>query len=261
MTLPHRCLFLSDLHLGSGRTRARELWTLLQRERSERVVLVGDILDLTSWQQRQPEFSEGEWQVLQWLLQRQRAGELIWLLGNHEQPLRDLLKDSPRCSWISEQLTYTSLHGLRLLITHGDQLELSPMAFNRTEEFGIRLFNRWERQHLRWKLKLPSPSELVLGTGRGQSLLNRFYDAQLEAARRAKVDGIICGHIHGAALEERDGLLLINTGCWTHPPGTAVVETASGNWQLLDGHGGRQQWLPKSASPTRHVSGCSADPA
>ena len=52
MSLPHRCLFLSDLHLGTGRTRARALWTLLQQQPSERVVLVGDILDLTSWQQR-----------------------------------------------------------------------------------------------------------------------------------------------------------------------------------------------------------------
>ena len=102
MTLPHRCLFLSDLHLGSGRTRARALWELLQRERSERVVLVGDILDLTSWQQSQPRFSQAEWLVVQWLLQRQRAGELVWLLGNHEQPLRDWLGASAPCSWISE---------------------------------------------------------------------------------------------------------------------------------------------------------------
>ena len=65
MSLPHRCLFLSDLHLGTGRTRARALLSLLQQEPSERVVLVGDILDLTSWQQRQPQFSPAEWQVLQ----------------------------------------------------------------------------------------------------------------------------------------------------------------------------------------------------
>ena len=74
MSLPHRCLFLSDLHLGTGRTRAGALWTLLQREPSERVVLVGDILDLTSWQQSQPRFSQAEWLVVQWLLQRQLAG-------------------------------------------------------------------------------------------------------------------------------------------------------------------------------------------
>ena len=84
MSLPHRCLFLSDLHLGTGRTRARALLTLLLQEPSERVVLVGDILDLTSWQQRQPQFSQAEWQVLQWLLHR-LAVELIAV--DHEQPL------------------------------------------------------------------------------------------------------------------------------------------------------------------------------
>ena len=259
MSLPHRCLFLSDVHLGTGRTRARALWTLLQREPSERVVLVGDILDLTSWQQRQPRFSKAEWQVLQWLLQRHRAGELVWLLGNHEQPLRDWLGTSAACSWISEQLTYTSLHGQRLLVTHGDQLDCQAISFNRGEEFAIRLFHRLESQHLRWNLKLPSPSALAMGTASGRRLISRFHSAQLEAARQAGVDGIICGHSHGAALEQRDGLLLINTGCWTHPPGTVVVETACGSWELLDGNGGRQQWHPETASGHTNVSSVRAD--
>lgn len=259
MSLPHRCLFLSDVHLGTGRTRARALWTLLQREPSERVVLVGDILDLTSWQQRHPRFSQVEWQVLQWLLQRHRAGELVWLLGNHEQPLRDWLGTSAACSWISEQLTYTSLHGQRLLVTHGDQLDCQAISFNRGEELAIRLCHRLESQHLRWNLKLPSPSALAMGTASGRRLISRFHSAQLEAARQAGVDGIICGHSHGAALEQRDGLLLINTGCWTHPPGTVVVETACGSWELLDGNGGRQQWHPETASGHSNVSSIRAD--
>ena len=259
MSLPHRCLFLSDVHFGTGRTRAGALWELLQREPSERVVLVGDILDLTSWQQRQPQFSEAEWQVLQWLLQRQRAGELVWLLGNHEQPLRDWLGASASCSWISEQLTYTSLSGQRLLVTHGDQLEHQPMAFSRSEELGIRLFQGLERQHLRWNLKLPSPSAMALRTGRGRSLIHRFHNAQLDAARTAGVDGIICGHIHEALLEQRDGRLVINTGCWTHPPGTAIAETACGSWQLLDGHGGRHEWQPCPPAQTSNVSSVSAN--
>ena len=259
MSLPHRCLFLSDLHLGTGRTRARALLTLLQQEPSERVVLVGDILDLTSWQQRQPQFSQVEWQVLQWLLQRQRAGELVWLLGNHEQPLREWLDASPACSWISEQLTYTSLHGQRLLVTHGDQLDCPAMSFNRQEEIGIRLFQCLEEQHLRWNLKLPSPSALALRTRGGRRLISRFHNAQLQAARQAGVDGIICGHIHGSALEEREGLLLINTGCWTHPPGSAVVETACGSWQLLDGSGGRRQWQPAAGESQANVTEISVD--
>ena len=197
--------------------------------------------------------------MLQWLLQRHRAGELVWLLGNHEQPLRDWLGTSAACSWISEQLTYTSLHGQRLLVTHGDQLDCQAISFNRGEELAIRLCHRLESQHLRWNLKLPSPSALAMGTASGRRLISRFHSAQLEAARQAGVDGIICGHSHGAALEQRDGLLLINTGCWTHPPGTVVVETACGSWELLDGKGGRQQWHPETASGHTNVSSVRAD--
>ena len=113
------------------------------------------------------------------------------------------------------------------------------------------------RQHLRWNLKLPSPSALALRTRGGRRLISRFHNAQIEAARQAGVDGIICGHSHGAALEEREGLLLINTGCWTHPPGTAVVETACGSWQLLDGS--RRQWQPSAAESPANVSEISVD--
>ena len=144
-------------------------------------------------------------------------------------------------------------------MTHGDQLDCQAISFNRGEELAIRLCHRLESQHLRWNLKLPSPSALAMGTASGRRLISRFHSAQLEAARQAGVDGIICGHSHGAALEQRDGLLLINTGCWTHPPGTVVVETACGSWELLDGNGGRQQWHPETASGHTNVSSVRAD--
>ena len=155
--------------------------------------------------------------------------------------------------------TYTSLHGQRLLVTHGDQLDCQAISFNRGEELAIRLCHRLESQHLRWNLKLPSPSALAMGTRGGRRLISRFHSAQLEAARQAGVDGIICGHSHGAVLEQRDGLLLINTGCWTHPPGTVVVETACGSWELLSGSGGRQQWHPEVASGHTNVSSVRTD--
>lgn len=41
-------------------------------------------------------------------------------------------------------------------------------------------------------------------------------------------DGVICGHIHSACLEDHAPVRVLNTGCWTHPPGTFLVETADG---------------------------------
>ena len=45
---PHRALFLSDVRLGTGRTETRRLLQQLKAHPSERLVLVGDILDCTT---------------------------------------------------------------------------------------------------------------------------------------------------------------------------------------------------------------------
>lgn len=238
---PHRALFLSDLHIGTGRCCAADLLQLLQSEPTERLILVGDILDLSAWQQKAPHFSSDELTLLKLFWRRQRAGELIWLLGNHEQPLRDQHHHGlNRPSWIADQLTYHSLDGRRLLVTHGDQLSFNGLQFSRIEQIGLSLVTAMERLHRRLQPPLPSPSALILESGSGRRLSQAFHRAQAEHAEAQQVDGIICGHIHAALLEQQPHGLIINTGCWTHPHGTVVVETASGDWQLIDAAGNRQ---------------------
>jgi UDP-2,3-diacylglucosamine pyrophosphatase LpxH len=241
MTVAHRCLFLSDLHLGTRRCRAKTLLQLLQRHPSERLVLVGDILDFSAWQQRPARFSQAELQLLSYFWQRQLNGELIWLLGNHENPLRQFggawLQQQQH--WIREELVYTSLHGQRLLVLHGDQLPFGGLSFNHLELFALRGLGVLERLHRYLCLPLPSPSALMLGSWMGRKLVSNFHAVQESWAKQQQWDGIICGHIHGALLEKRQSCLVVNTGCWTHAPGTAVAETAAGDWLLLDGRGGQ----------------------
>jgi len=45
-------------------------------------------------------------------------------------------------------------------------------------------------------------------------------------AQRHGFDGVICGHIHSACLENHGPVRVLNTGCWTHAPGIFLVETA-----------------------------------
>ncbi|MFX8262636.1 hypothetical protein ABTL46_22530, partial [Acinetobacter baumannii] len=56
--------------------------------------------------------------------------------------------------------------------------------------------------------------------------------AGLEDARRRGVDGIVCGHIHRAALIERDGLVYANDGDWVESL-TALAEDPDGTLRLL----------------------------
>ena len=56
--------------------------------------------------------------------------------------------------------------------------------------------------------------------------------ACLDDARRRGLDGIICGHIHRAALVQRDGIVYANDGDWVESL-TALVEEADGRLRLL----------------------------
>ena len=70
--------------------------------------------------------------------------------------------------------------------------------------------------------------------------MERFQRATLVAAREARVDGVICGHIHKADLTAIDGLLYCNDGDWVESC-TALVEDHAGELKLLT-------WRPSAAA-------------
>jgi UDP-2,3-diacylglucosamine pyrophosphatase LpxH len=66
-----------------------------------------------------------------------------------------------------------------------------------------------------------------------ERFIDRFVKAGLDDAKQRGLDGIICGHIHRAALFERDGLIYANDGDWVESL-TALAEAPDGTLQLLD---------------------------
>jgi UDP-2,3-diacylglucosamine pyrophosphatase LpxH len=60
----------------------------------------------------------------------------------------------------------------------------------------------------------------------------RFEQAAAEEAYRRGVDGVVCGHIHNAALHRRQGIVYCNTGDWVESC-TALVEHFDGSLALM----------------------------
>jgi UDP-2,3-diacylglucosamine pyrophosphatase LpxH len=54
----------------------------------------------------------------------------------------------------------------------------------------------------------------------------------VQEARRSEADGVICGHIHHAAIERFGDVEYINTGDWVESC-TAVVEHFDGRMEIL----------------------------
>ena len=54
----------------------------------------------------------------------------------------------------------------------------------------------------------------------------------VELAKRRGAEGVICGHIHHAAMREIDGILYCNDGDWVESC-TALVEHYDGSMEIL----------------------------
>ena len=149
---------------------------------------------------------------------------------------------------IANHAIHTTRDGRRLLVTHGDQFD----AVVRRPSLGVWLggfacrrlltlnrFVHWLHdvfdlpywslaQHL--KARFPGAKAYV----------ERYQHATLAAARSAQVDGVVCGHIHRAALIEVGGMLYCNDGDWVESC-TALVEDQHGELSLLE-------WRPTAAT-------------
>ena len=64
------------------------------------------------------------------------------------------------------------------------------------------------------------------------SYMGEFEEVLAEEARRHGADGVICGHIHNAAIRDIAGVRYINCGDWVESC-TAVAEHADGRFEII----------------------------
>jgi UDP-2,3-diacylglucosamine pyrophosphatase LpxH len=243
-----RTVWLSDVHLGSPSCRVNLLLDFLRQTQCELLYLVGDIIDIESLR-RSFYWPASHTEVLRLLLRKSQEGtRVIYIPGNHDDDLRALVGMRFGNIEVLQEAIHTTGEGRRLLVTHGDQFDavvrgrslgvlLGGLAcrgllmLNRLVHWLHDLANRpyWSlAQHV--KSRFPGAKGYV----------ERFQRATLDAAREARVDGVICGHIHKADLAALDGMLYCNDGDWVESC-TALVEDQAGELTLL-------RWRPSAAT-------------
>src|SRR3569833_1148589 len=119
--LSARTLFLSDIHLGFKRARARELAAFLRGVDAETIVLAGDIVDYLNLSQR-TFWNNEHTQVVRTLLAKRRAGaRLIYIPGNHDSDLSLVAELLSGQVEVLREWVHRSARGERLLVVLGDQ--------------------------------------------------------------------------------------------------------------------------------------------
>jgi UDP-2,3-diacylglucosamine pyrophosphatase LpxH len=249
-------IFISDLHLGTPGCRASALLDFLRYTESERLFLVGDIVD--GWQLKRRWFwDQLHNDVVQKVLRKARKGtEVTYIPGNHDEAGRHYVGLNFGGIGIRDEVVYETLAGRKLLVTHGDRFDAVVTCAKWLALAGDRLYalilglNR-HFNALRALFGMPywSLSQyLKLRVKNAVRFITAFEEALAREARARGLDGVICGHIHHAEMRDIGGIDYFNTGDWVESL-TALVERHDGTFAIL--HWGDRELERFAQGPAR----------
>jgi UDP-2,3-diacylglucosamine pyrophosphatase LpxH len=235
-----RTLFLSDIHLGTRGSQADLLLDFLKWHDAETIYLVGDIID--GWRLKKGWYwPQAHNDVVQKLLRKARKGaRLVYIPGNHDEFLRDYLGTHLGGVELVDRIIHETADGKRLLVIHGDQFDVVVrhakwLAFLGDHAYNLALALNTVVGKVRRKLGFEYWSLSAwakLKVKNAVSFIGAFEQALLTEAKRVGADGVVCGHIHHAAIRDDLGIRYINTGDWVESC-TAIVEHHDGRIEMI----------------------------
>ena len=236
----YRTLFISDLHLGTKGCQADLLLDFLKVHDAETIYLVGDIVD--GWRLRSGWYwPQSHNDIVQKLLRKVRKGaRTVYIPGNHDDFAREYIGYTLGGIEIMRDAVHVTADGRRLLVTHGDEFDIvirhaewlawlgdwsyraaikASTVFNAVRRrlgFSYWSFSAWA------KLRVKNAVNFI----------GSFESALVAEAARRGVQGVVCGHIHHAAIRDMAGITYVNTGDFIESC-SAVVEHFDGRLEIL----------------------------
>lgn len=236
-----RTVFLSDIHLGTRACQAERLLDFLREHPADKLFLIGDIVDFWAMN-RGIHWSPAQNTVVQKMLRRARHGEEVILVpGNHDEALRDYCGTVFGDIRVESEWVHEMADGRRFLLVHGDEFDevtryhrwvavLGDMAYTMLVRINIAI--SWVRRRLGipgyWSLAGYAKRKVK----RALQFIFDFEQNVIRAARERRLDGVICGHIHWAAIRKVESLTYVNCGDWVDSC-SAIVEHHDGRLELI----------------------------
>jgi UDP-2,3-diacylglucosamine pyrophosphatase LpxH len=228
------------VHLGSKGCQAERLLDFLKHHESDTLYLVGDIVD--GWQLRSGWYwPQSHNDVVQKVLRKARKGtRVVYVPGNHDEFLRDYYGTHFGGIEVAETAIHHGADGKRYLVIHGDLFDLVvtqarwlALLGDKAYELAIvanRLFNGIRRRLGFGYWSLSQWAKLKVKNA--VNYIGKFEETLAEEARRHDADGVICGHIHHAAVHDQFAVRYINCGDWVESC-TAIAEHMDGRFEII----------------------------
>lgn len=247
--LHFRTIFISDIHLGTSGCQAKRLLEFLKATESDKLYLIGDIVD--GWQlKRRWYWHQTHNDVVQLVLKKAKKGtKVIFVPGNHDESIRQFIGMDFGGIKIRDELVHKTADGRKLLVLHGDRFDGVIACAKWLAYVGDSLYTlilKFNQYYNSWRARVGLPywslsQYLKLKVKNAVSYITSFEQALADEARKKGLDGVICGHIHKPEIREIDGILYCNDGDWVESL-SALIEEPTGQLRLVDWHEIMLRW-------------------
>lgn len=238
--LKYRTLFISDVHLGTKGCQADKLIDFLKHRSFEKIYIVGDFIDIwllkkrLYWPQRHTD-------VIRKILKRSKKTPVIYINGNHDEFCENFFCQLGNIE-ICGRVDHITADNRKLLVIHGHQFDcvtknakwlsiFGSVAYSILVSMNLAIDGIRKRLGLQkhWSLS----SYVKKNIKNAISFIFNFEKALSTYAQSNEYDGVICGHIHTAAIKQVGGTMYYNTGDWVESC-TALIEDFDGTLYLVN---------------------------
>ena len=236
----YRTIFISDLHLGTRGCQAELVLDFLRHNDADTIFLIGDIID--GWRLRAGWYwPQAHNDVVQKLLRKVRHGaRMIFVPGNHDEFARQFVGLTFGGIEIVRNAVHVAADGKRYLVMHGDEFDVVVRHSKWLALFGdwaydTALFVNTHFNAIRRLFGFDYWSFSAWAKLKVKNAVNFIGSFERELAAEAKrrgADGVVCGHIHHAAIREINGVTYVNTGDFVESC-SLIVERDDGALEIM----------------------------
>ena len=234
-------VILSDVHLGTYGSHAKELNNYLSSIKPKTLVLNGDIID--AWQFRKSYFPKAHLRVIQRIIGMASKGtKVYYITGNHDEILRKF-SDMNMGNFALVDKLVLELDDKKAWIFHGDVFDASVQHSKWIAKLGglgydyLILINRFVNWCLAKLGREPYSfsKKIKASVKKAVKFISDFETTATDLAIEKKYDYVICGHIHEPKIitkENKHGsTLYLNSGDWVE--NLTALEYHKKRWKLF----------------------------
>ncbi len=231
---------ISDVHLGTGGCRAKELLSYLKSIQPKTLIMNGDIIDI--WQFKKRYFPKPHMKIIKHIINLSTKNtKVYYITGNHDEMLRKFAGIQMGKLELVNNL-HLELDGKKAWFFHGDIFDvimqnskwlakLGAIGYDSLIALNV-LINRINALFGRQKVSLSKKVKNSVKSA--MKFVGDFEKTAIELAVKKKYDYIVCGHIHHPQkrLHHLDGheIMYLNSGDWIE--NLTALEYHKGEWNI-----------------------------